>query len=86
MKYCDFAVEMDKEDFNKLLGKHIKEIRERKNLSQSDLASSMGINFQNISSYERGEVSPTLFWINRLCESMEVDCEIFISEFLHKIK
>lgn len=84
MKYSEFSIEMDKENFNKLLGKHIKEVRESKNMSQSDLASSMGINFQNISSYERGEVSPTLYWIDRLCESLEVDSSTFISDFYQK--
>lgn len=77
---------MDKDGFNKILGQHIKQVREAKNMSQSDLASLMGINFQNISSYERGEVNPTLFWINRLCESMEVSPEIFISDFFQKLK
>jgi len=72
---------MDKADFNKLLGDHIRKVRLSKGMSQVDLASLMGINYQNISSYERGEIAPTLFWIHRLCESLGIETEKFVADF-----
>lgn len=79
------CIRMDKSNFNIILGQHIKAVRESKKMTQPELAALMGINFQNISSYERGEVSPTLFWINRLCESLEINPEIFLNEFYKKL-
>lgn len=76
---------MDKNHFNIVLGQHIKAVRESKKMTQAELASLMDINFQNISSYERGEVSPTLFWLNRLCESLQIDPELFLGEFYRKL-
>lgn len=76
---------MDKNHFNIVLGQHIKAVRESQKMTQAELASLMDINFQNVSSYERGEVSPTLFWLNRLCESLEIDPETFLGEFYRKL-
>lgn len=71
---------MDKSEFNKLLGEAIRKLRTSKGLSQQDLASEMNINFQNISAVERGEVSPTLFWISKLCECLEIELSQFVKE------
>lgn len=73
---------MDKSEFNKSIGVAIRKLRTSKGLSQRDLASEMNINFQNISAVERGEVSPTLFWISKLCECLEIE----LSEFVKDIK
>lgn len=77
---------MEKDNFNKLFGEHIRDTRQKKGITQADLASAMGVNFQNISAIERGEVSPTVFWITNLCEGMEIEPETFFSEFYDKLK
>jgi transcriptional regulator with XRE-family HTH domain len=72
---------MQKSEFNSLLGNYIRKLRQDKKLTQLDLASMMDINPQNISAIERGEVSPTLFWISCLCQCLEIELKDFISGF-----
>lgn len=64
---------MDKDEFNRFLGSYLRKVRLEKGLTQIDMASMIGVNPQNISAIERGEVSPTLYWINRLCLNLEID-------------
>lgn len=54
-------------------------------MSQPDLASIMGNNFQNVSAYERGEVAPTLFWVNRFLEATETDKVEFMKQFFEEL-
>jgi len=77
---------VEKDIFNKLLGEHIRDLRQSKELTQADLASSMGVSYQNISAVERGEVSPTIFWLTNLCRGMEMEPSIFFTEFYSKLK
>jgi len=42
------------------LGKRIKEMREYRNMSQSELAASMNVSKSTISDYENGEIKPSL--------------------------
>lgn len=75
---------MDKAEFNKVFGNYLREIRTEKGLSQLDVASMIGVNAQNISAIERGEVAPTLFWITKLCEGLKVEPQEFINSFYTK--
>ena len=68
-------------EFNKTFGSYLREVRIAKGLSQMDIASLVGINAQNISAIERGEVAPTLFWITKLCEGLKSDPQEFINLF-----
>lgn len=63
---------MEKSEFNKQVGALVKKYRVEKGWSQAELASKMGNNFQNISRLERGEVSPTFFWMHQLAEVFEI--------------
>jgi DNA-binding XRE family transcriptional regulator len=63
---------MEREDFQKIVGKHMKECRQRKNLSQNDVAASVNNNSQNIYECERGKVNPLLFWVFKLCQTFEI--------------
>ena len=76
---------MDNKEFNFVLGKQIKKVREDKNMTQSELASVMNVNAQNISSYERGERCPSMFWINRLCTALEIPPTQFNEELYKNI-
>lgn len=44
------------------IGKRFRLIREQKNISQTEMGSSLGIQYQHVSKYERGESVPT--WEN----------------------
>lgn len=50
-------------------------------MSQSDLAGELENNFQNVSRLERGEVSPTLYWLFKLAAAFEQDPSALVAEF-----
>ncbi len=72
---------MEKSEFNKLFGKHVKMMRLDRGWSQRDLAAKLGNNYQNISELERGQFSPSLHLTYRLCNSFEITITEFLSEF-----
>jgi putative transcriptional regulator len=72
---------MNKEKFNKQLGAFVKYKRQELSLSQADLAAKMENNAQNISRLERGEVSPTYYWIFNLSEAFGQSPNEFTKEF-----
>ena len=61
-----------------MIGARIKEIRNKKGLTQEQLSEKMEINPKYLSSIERGNENPTLNTLIKLSESLEVDLsEIF---------
>ena len=65
-------------NIKQMIGARIKEIRNRKGLTQEQLSEKMEINPKYLSSIERGNENPTLNTLIRLSESLEVDLsEIF---------
>ena len=62
----------------KMIGSRIKDIRNKKGLTQEQLSEKMEINPKYLSSIERGRENPTLNTLIKLSESLEVDLgEIF---------
>lgn len=76
---------MNTKSFNDILGREIKRVREEKGITQEELASRMNVNAQNISSYERGERCPSLFWMNRLYEALDVDPAKFTDDLYKRL-
>ncbi len=72
---------MDKEKFNKNFGKFIAAKRIELGITQSELAARMANNPQNISRLERGEISPTLFWVYNLSIALEIKLHELLKEF-----
>lgn len=72
---------MEKEIFNRHLGSYVHHLRTQKGWTQPYLAQKMKNNAQNISRIERGEVSPTLYWISHLSEAFEMSLTSFVSDF-----
>ena len=65
-------------DTKQMLGARIKNIRNKKGLTQEQLSEKMEINPKYLSSIERGNENPTLNTLIKLSESLEVDLsEIF---------
>ena len=65
-------------DTKQMLGARIKNIRNKKGLTQEQLSEKMEINPKYLSSIERGNENPTLNTLIKLSESLEVDSgEIF---------
>lgn len=72
---------MEKTAFNKVFGEFVREKRIALKLSQAQLSDKMALDYQYISSVERGLISPTLYWIVGLSNALELPLEIFIKEF-----
>jgi transcriptional regulator with XRE-family HTH domain len=73
---------MEKATFNKLFGEFVRNKRMMMELSQAQLGDKMALDYQYISRIERGLISPTLYWITRLAESLEYNPLDFSSELL----
>ena len=71
---------MEKSAFNRAIGIQIKETRVKLKLTQAELADKLGLDYQYISRLERGQISPTLFWLYDLCIALEISIEDFIHE------
>ena len=54
--------------------------RKIKNLTQTDLASAMGIKRPNISRFEIGQSNPTLDLLVKMAECMDLEIKIELSE------
>lgn len=72
---------MDKNEFNKSFGLFLKHKRTELGWSQNHLASELGNNPQNISRIERGELNPTLYWVNNLAKVFEQSLSELMAEF-----
>ncbi|MCE1188262.1 MAG: helix-turn-helix domain-containing protein [Ignavibacteria bacterium] len=64
---------MQKEELLKQLGAHIRKLREERNLSQSDLAASIGKDQQSIQRLEAGKINPTFYYLHQIAEGLSVN-------------
>lgn len=72
---------MDKLQYNKLFGEYLRNKRISKGWNQNDLASILGNNSQNISRIERGELTPTIYWMEKLATAFECKPSEIMAEF-----
>lgn len=72
---------MNKEAFDQLFGEFIREKRKSMNWTQNDLAEKIENDFQNISRLERGEVSPSVYWISTLAIGFGCSLGELMTEF-----
>jgi transcriptional regulator with XRE-family HTH domain len=59
----------------KRLGKNLKRIRTEKNISQSDIASSLGASRGFVSNIENGKTNPTLTTITKIAKAVGVSAD-----------
>lgn len=59
-------------------GERVKELRLAKGLTQLHLADSIGSSESTISRAEKGKHNPTLLWMMKLAEALEVDPSEFL--------
>lgn len=59
-------------------GERVKELRLAKGLTQLHLADSIGSSESTISRAEKGKHNPTLLWMMKLAEALEVDASEFL--------
>jgi transcriptional regulator with XRE-family HTH domain len=54
------------------IGRRLREIRERKNLSQEEVAKGVGISVTYYAGIERGEENPTIAVIEHICKALRI--------------
>lgn len=64
---------MDKKDFQIEIGKRIKQLREKKNISQVELAALCNFEKSNMSRLEAGNTNPTVFTLHIIAQKLEVE-------------
>ena len=65
---------MEKPSLVKTVGENIRELRTQRGMSQDDLARAMGASSgQTISQAERGSFAPSLQWLERCAEALQID-------------
>ena len=64
---------MEKKAFQKKLGKHIIRLRERQNLSQSDLARACEKDRQSIERIENGKTNPTAHYLFQIAQALKIN-------------
>ncbi len=69
---------MKKSELNKKIGLRIIELREKKGLSQADLARACGKDRQAIEKLENGRVNPTLYTLFEVARALEVSLNSLI--------
>ena len=59
-------------------GKKLKEVRQKKNLSQGDVARILGVHRTYISGLERGARNPSLLTVNKIAKALGVNAKELI--------
>ncbi|GGH08154.1 helix-turn-helix domain-containing protein [Mucilaginibacter phyllosphaerae] len=69
---------MQKEVFLKILGERIREIRERKGITQKQLAHAIDKDQQSIQRLETGKINPSIYYLLEVAHGLEVELDILI--------
>jgi ribosome-binding protein aMBF1 (putative translation factor) len=64
--------------FNVIVGESIRRARQEHGWTQAFLAEQAGLSPNYIARLERGELGPSLFVANRICEALEIELEILV--------
>lgn len=73
---------LDSKECHIAFGKYIKDIRERKGLSQYEVAETLGVSQPYLSYIERGERDVDLAVAFKLCDIVGTDIRDFINKFM----
>ncbi len=65
-------------------GKIIAELRDKKNLSQTDLADKSNVSRVMIGKYERGEAAPSIEAAKKIADALEVSLDNLVGEGVYK--
>lgn len=73
---------MNKKDFQIALGNRIRQLRESKNISQTELGNMCDIERSNMNRIEAGNTNPSAYTLYKIAQNLEV----FLSEITDVIK
>lgn len=62
------------------VSKKIKEARKKLNMTQVDLSDAMGVSYQAVSNWERGNSMPDISKISDLCKVLKIDLEDLVGD------
>jgi transcriptional regulator with XRE-family HTH domain len=65
----------DAEAFTHAVGEAIRRVRTAKGWTQVDLAEASGLSSNYVARLERGEVGPSLFVAQRICDALDTDLD-----------
>lgn len=68
------------------LGRHLKTLRTRRGLSQTELAKQVGVTPSTISQVEHNQIYPSLPALIKISEILSVDASYFLKDDPHKVK
>jgi transcriptional regulator with XRE-family HTH domain len=66
-------MDISEETFIKNLGTHIRQLRERKNMSQEDLAGDSGIPKSQVARIERAKINTTIRTLIKIANALEIE-------------
>ncbi len=69
---------MDKNELLLKLGERVKEIRNQKGLTQTELANKIGKDHPSINKLENGKVNPSYYFLYEVAQGLEVDIKDLI--------
>lgn len=69
---------MNKETLLRNLGKRIREMRNKKGISQKELAHSIGKDQQSIQRLEAGNINPSYYYLYEISKGLEIDFDTLI--------
>lgn len=71
----------EKQEFASAIGKHLRSIRESKNMSQEQLSNKAGYYHTYVNKIEQGKYSPSLHTIWRLSHALGISLSEFFKDF-----
>ncbi len=69
-----------------MIGKNIKFFREKKNITQSELADKLCVTRQAVSNWENGKTEPDIEMLNKIASVLEISIEELIYGFKRETK
>jgi putative transcriptional regulator len=73
----------NKQKYLKKLGAHIKQLREKKKLTQFDLACNINKDRQSIQRLESGNVNPTIYYLQEIADGLNISLKSLITITKH---
>ena len=70
--------EDEHQSFNTVVGEGIRRARQERGWTQAFLAEQARLSPNYIARLERGELGPSLFVANRICEALQIDLEVLV--------
>ena len=63
---------MKRNTYLKHFGEHLRKLREKKNITQFELASIIGKDRQSIQRVEAGNINPTIYYLQEVADGLQI--------------